>query len=95
MSILLSIFLACGEKDHDHDTGEDTAAEPSSEESTELVGEPSGDATKGQSIVNAMCMGCHTSNPEIGDAMYLTDEEPISFFDNGHGYMPPINLIEQ
>ena len=53
MSILLSIFLACGEKDHDHDTGADTAAEPSSEASTEPsgeassepAGEPSGEAS--------------------------------------------------
>ena len=44
MSILLSIFLACGEKDHDHDTGADTA-EPSGEASSEPAGEPSGEAS--------------------------------------------------
>ncbi len=41
MSILLTLFLACGEKhDHDHDTATDTA-EPSSETSTEPSSEAS------------------------------------------------------
>ena len=107
MSILLSIFLACGEKDHDHDTGADTAAEPSSEASTEPSGEassepagepsgePVGDAANGESVVNSMCMGCHASNPDIEDSADLTDEELINLFDNGQGYMPAQNLTEQ
>ena len=45
MLIFLSIFLACGEKDHDHDTSADTSVEPSSEASTEPAGEPSGEAS--------------------------------------------------
>ena len=139
MSILLSIFLACGEKDHDHDTSADTAAEPSSEASTEPSGEassepsseassepsgeassepsseassepsseassepagepsgePVGDAANGESIVNAKCMGCHASNPAIGDSSNMTDDELINLFDNGKGYMPPQSLTEQ
>ena len=107
MSILLSLFLACGDKhDHDHDTATDTAepsseasSEPSSEASTEPAGEPStepaGDAANGESIVTSTCMGCHNSNPAIENSANMTDEEIIDLLDNGKGYMPPQSLSDQ
>ena len=71
MSILLSIFLACGEKDHDHDTGVDTATEPSSEVSTEPAGEPSGEASS------------EPSGEPSGEASSEPSEEPVGDAANG------------
>ena len=76
MSILLSIFLACGEKDHDHDTGADTAAEPSgeassepsSEASTEPAGEPSGEASSEPSSEASTEPAGEPSGEPVGDA---------------------------
>ena len=72
MSILLSIFLACGEKDHDHDTGADTAAEPSSEASSEpsseASSEPAGEASSEPSSEASSEPAGEPSGEPVGDA---------------------------
>ncbi|MBM75639.1 MAG: hypothetical protein CMK59_09580 [Proteobacteria bacterium] len=54
-----------------------------------------GDADNGELVVSSTCMGCHTANPDIENAVSMTDEDLINLFDNGQGYMPAQNLTEQ
>ena len=72
MSILLSIFLACGEKEHDHDTGVDTAAEPSSEASSEpsseASSEPSSETSSEPSSEASTEPAGEPSGEPVGDA---------------------------
>jgi len=102
MNLFLFLLFACEQKEGDtsaSDTAvetQTTADEPSEpSQPDEPSSDPVGDPVAGEQIVNASCMGCHSSNPDIENAASMSDEELIALFANGSGGMPPVSLTEQ
>ncbi len=98
-SILGLALVACGEKSEDtasaEETEETTEETENTEETEETEETTEPDLTNGQSIHDAMCMGCHANNPDMAEnSPSLSDSELESVIQNGSGSMPGQGLSD-